>query len=387
MDVEEEFEGGLPWFLAHPWQLRDYTVARPWEPFDPLTGVGCYEFVRHLQQTQATQGSVSLYRDRSVQTEKSGYRPCAVKCAPLADVQEALRVNGGRQPLNDSGVLRYLTFFVECRNVVRWYDCLRDDTNMYLVSEFASEGDLFSCLEWNSRLSETEIKYFMYQILTGVESLHRNRMAHLNLSVENVVRKADGVCLLIDFSRAWRLIPDPANPGQYAKCPTRMENPMSRYQDPAAWTGEPYDAMAADIFSCGAMLLILLVTPWIKTYPWDATQSSTCIRFKYFAQKGIRKLLKKYRMQDRLTGEVVDLMEKMLKINPAERPSAADLKLHPWFTAAPDPMLQALMQADAETLQGALPVTGSETPAAVETFGPAAQEALAAGLAQAASLQ
>uniref|UniRef100_A0A0G4G0H5 Protein kinase domain-containing protein n=1 Tax=Chromera velia CCMP2878 TaxID=1169474 RepID=A0A0G4G0H5_9ALVE len=380
MEEDQGQDGVLPWFLAHPWQLGDYTVARPWTPYDPNTGEGRYEFVRSLQEARANQGFVALYRDRNHPTEEFPEgRPCAVKVVPLTYVREALRVNGTEQPLNDSGALRYLSFFVDCRHVARWYDCGRDNTYMYFVSEFASEGDLFPFLEFGSRRSEIDIRCYMYQVLhvlTGVDCLHRSGVAHMDLSVENVIRKADDTCVLIDFGMAFRLVPDPMNPGHYLKCPTRRGK--AKYQDPVMWTGQPFDAIPADIFSCGAMLLILLVTPWIKTYPWDTTNHTMCIRFKYFMQKGLQKLLEKYRMHDRLSAQVVDLMEKMLRINPAERPSAAELKLHPWFTAAPDPRLQALIDADAQALAGSLPVPGSAPASAADTFGPVAEEALTA---------
>uniref|UniRef100_A0A0G4G0G9 Protein kinase domain-containing protein n=1 Tax=Chromera velia CCMP2878 TaxID=1169474 RepID=A0A0G4G0G9_9ALVE len=375
-------EGWLPVFLQHPFEefeLKDYIsdTFSWWSPYNPQTRRGRYLLYKELEKAPKNEGEVKLYRDLCFDSQGTplnvdeGFhrgRFCAVKRVPLHVVNRFEERKDPEQPLNDPGCARLLSHFLGARHVVTWYDCALDDENVYFISELANKGDLFNFLKAKDMLTENDIRFYMYQVLTGLDCLHSNDLAHLDISVENVILRGDGVCLLIDFGMAWHVKRNgPTLFGQRGK-----EN----YMDPAMRTGGPFHAIPADIFSTGVTLLILLTVPRINKppwYPWTSTDRKTCALFRGFCQHGLKALLNHHGVIQYLSRPVVDIMEQMLNIDPAKRPSAAQLKLHPWFTAAPDARLQALMQADATRH----PSPGSAPAAPISFLGQAAEQALA----------
>uniref|UniRef100_A0A0G4G0Q6 Protein kinase domain-containing protein n=1 Tax=Chromera velia CCMP2878 TaxID=1169474 RepID=A0A0G4G0Q6_9ALVE len=370
-------EGWLPVFLQHPFkefELRDYVISTfvRWSPYNPQTHEGRYQLYDMLEKAPKNEGEVKLYRDLCFDSQGTplnvdeGFdrgRFCAVKRVPRNVVSRFEERKDPEQPLNDPGCARLLSHFLGARHVVTWYDCAFDDENVYFVSELANKGDLFNFLKVQNRLTENDIRFYMYQVLTGLDCLHSNDLAHLDISVENVILRGDGVCLLIDFGMAWHV----ANKGPILS----GGRGKKQYMDPAMRTGGPFHAIPADIFSTGVTLLILLTVPRIDKYPWNVTDKRTCKYFRAFYDYGLKALLNHHGVLQYLSRPVVDIMEQMLNIDPAKRPSAAQLKLHPWFTAAPDARLQALMQADATRH----PPPGSAPAAPISFLGQAAEQA------------
>lgn len=78
---------------------------------------------------------------------------------------------------------------LEHRNVIRLYEVLQDDTHLYLVMEFASEGTLDSMLTKlpDGKLDEAAARRTFSQIAAGVRFCHRKRVAHRDLKPENIL--------------------------------------------------------------------------------------------------------------------------------------------------------------------------------------------------------
>lgn len=58
---------------------------------------------------------------------------------------------------------------------------------MYIFTELASGGDLFSmCESHDGFLMEDDVKFVMHQVVRGVAYLHRRGLAHRDLKPENI---------------------------------------------------------------------------------------------------------------------------------------------------------------------------------------------------------
>ncbi|KAI0778409.1 kinase-like protein [Trametes elegans] len=69
-----------------------------------------------------------------------------------------------------------------------------DDNFLYIFLELCTGGDLFSYIvsHPDSRLSQPEAKYIMYQLLKGLKYLHDRLISHRDLKPENILLHAPG---------------------------------------------------------------------------------------------------------------------------------------------------------------------------------------------------
>uniref|UniRef100_A0AAQ4RI32 non-specific serine/threonine protein kinase n=1 Tax=Gasterosteus aculeatus aculeatus TaxID=481459 RepID=A0AAQ4RI32_GASAC len=94
-------------------------------------------------------------------------------------------------------------------NIVTLHDVYENRTDVVLILELVSGGELFDFLAQKESLSEEEATQFMKQILDGVEYLHSKRIVHFDLKPENIMLLDRNVALprikLIDFGLAHKL--------------------------------------------------------------------------------------------------------------------------------------------------------------------------------------
>ena len=70
---------------------------------------------------------------------------------------------------------------------------------MYLITEYASGGELFNEIVSNKRLTESKAAKYLLQLLGAVEYLHKAGVVHRDLKPENVLINHDGNIKLVDF--------------------------------------------------------------------------------------------------------------------------------------------------------------------------------------------
>ncbi|XP_052368383.1 death-associated protein kinase 2 [Oncorhynchus keta] len=94
-------------------------------------------------------------------------------------------------------------------NIVALHDVYETRTDVVLILELVSGGELFDFLAQKESLSEEEATQFIKQILNGVQFLHGKRIAHFDLKPENIMLLDKNVDLprikLIDFGLAHKM--------------------------------------------------------------------------------------------------------------------------------------------------------------------------------------
>ena len=88
---------------------------------------------------------------------------------------------------NEIQILRLL----DHPNIMKIYEFYEDSDNFYILSEFCNEGDLKSKCEKHGTFSEFNVKFFMYQILNAIAYLHKNRVIHGDIKLENILLYAN----------------------------------------------------------------------------------------------------------------------------------------------------------------------------------------------------
>ncbi|CAJ1056655.1 death-associated protein kinase 2 isoform X2 [Xyrichtys novacula] len=94
-------------------------------------------------------------------------------------------------------------------NIVALHDVFENRTDVVLILELVSGGELFDFLAQKESLSEEEATQFIKQILDGVQYLHSKRIIHFDLKPENIMLLDRNVALprikLIDFGLAHKI--------------------------------------------------------------------------------------------------------------------------------------------------------------------------------------
>ena len=81
-------------------------------------------------------------------------------------------------------------------------------TRLYFVMPLIKGGELSSILKQKGRFEEAEIRFYVAQIILGIEYLHENNLVHRDLKLDNVMLDADGYVKIIDFGLAAQIFPD-----------------------------------------------------------------------------------------------------------------------------------------------------------------------------------
>lgn len=200
-------------------------------------------------------------------------------------------------------------------NVLRLYDVWETSKALYLVLEYVEGGELFDLLVERGPLSEVEaVKYFR-QIILGTAYCHALGICHRDLKPENLLLDANLNVKLADFGMAALELN-----GKLLE--TSCGSP--HYAAPEIVSGLKYHGAASDIWLCGVILFALLT----GRLPFD--------------DENIRNLLLKvqagnFDMPEELSDDAVDLISRMLTVDPLARIPTGKILSHPLLNKYPIP--------------------------------------------------
>eukprot|EP01065_Artemidia_motanka_P026269 TRINITY_DN3118_c0_g5_i1.p1 TRINITY_DN3118_c0_g5~~TRINITY_DN3118_c0_g5_i1.p1 ORF type:complete len:477 (+),score=156.59 TRINITY_DN3118_c0_g5_i1:54-1433(+) len=135
-------------------------------------------------------------------------------------------------------------------NIVRYEECLRAGSVLYIVMEYADGGDLFQRVRaLEAPMPEDEVLNLFAQVCLAIKHLHDRRILHRDLKTQNIFLTQGGIVKLGDFGLATCL----RHTMQVAQTLCGTPN----YFSPELVRGLPY-ANKSDIWSLGCVLYELL---------------------------------------------------------------------------------------------------------------------------------
>ena len=75
----------------------------------------------------------------------------------------------------------------------------QDESKLYIVSDFMQGGDMFYHLHSEKNFTEPKAKFYLIEIILGLEHLHKNNMIYRDLKPENILMDSEGHIKLTDF--------------------------------------------------------------------------------------------------------------------------------------------------------------------------------------------
>lgn len=185
--------------------------------------------------------------------------------------------------------------------------------SLFLVMDFYEQGDLYTFLEAQagSKLVEPLARRIFAQIAQGVGFLHQHGIAHRDISLENVLLDDKCAAKLCDFGLSAFFAIDKYGKRSASGCVGK-----GYYMAPeviGVGTGE-YDPVLADIWSLGIVFFIMLTGS--PLFEMAAPQDPA---FAAVQRIGVRGVLRHWEMEDKISSATINLLDRMLQLNPANR--------------------------------------------------------------------
>ena len=198
------------------------------------------------------------------------------------------------------------------QSIVKIIDLKKNNLFFFIIMEFCTSGELFQLIVDKNRLTETESRPIIFQILDAVNFIHKIGVVHRDIKPENILVDQTGKIKLSDFGLATFL----KNEDNLVN--TSCGSPC--YASPECLSGNPYDGKKSDMWSIG----VLLYATVIGQLPW--TKRNQTELFKQIKES--QYLIPKYISED-----CQDLIKKLMDPNPLNRLTSEEALNHKWFNS------------------------------------------------------
>lgn len=196
----------------------------------------------------------------------------------------------------------------EHENIVQYLGTDQESDKLYIFLELVTQGSLASLYQ-KYHLIDSQVRAYTRQILTGLKYLHDRNVMHRDIKCANILVDAQGLIKLADFG----LAKETSKLNELKSCKgsaywmaPEVINPRKSY-----W-------LPADIWSLGCTVLEMLTRrPPNSDLEWH----------RALWKVGHGELPP---IPDTLSRDAKDLIQRCLKIEPVDRPSAAELLDHPF---------------------------------------------------------
>ncbi|KAG7456780.1 hypothetical protein MATL_G00239490 [Megalops atlanticus] len=228
------------------------------------------------------------------------------------------RLSSSRRGVSREEIEREVNILREIQhsNIITLHDVFENKTDVILILELVSGGELFDFLAEKESLTEEEATQFLKQILDGVHYLHSKHIAHFDLKPENIMLLDKDVpsprIKLIDFGIAHQI-----------KAGNEFKNIFGtpEFVAPEIVNYEPL-GLEADMWSIGVITYILLsgASPFLGESKQETLTNISAVNYDfdedYFSN----------------TSELAkDFIRRLLVKDPKKRMTIQDSLEHPWI--------------------------------------------------------
>ena len=219
--------------------------------------------------------------------------------------KEKLKAQTKSSSINEIEILSKL----DHPNVIHVEKIVEDEINFYIIMEYCCDGELFDYIVKSEKLDEIEASIFFYQLIIGMEYIHKQNLAHRDLKPENLLLTKDHILKIIDFGLCHDF-----DGTKLLK--TKCGSPS--YAAPEILKGFPYNGFKSDIWCCGIILYGMLC----GYLPFDGDNNQEIFR-------QIVQCIPEY--PPFLENDSIDLISKILNPDPKYRIDIDQIKKHPFY--------------------------------------------------------
>jgi 5'-AMP-activated protein kinase catalytic alpha subunit len=195
-------------------------------------------------------------------------------------------------------------------SIVRIYDVIYHPTFIGIIVEYCEGGNFGCVIRGCGKFDEETARSLFHQLVDGVEYLHSRNIAHRDLKLENCLFACDYTLPVADLGLCHTTSPD-----------SLLATPFGSidYAPPEIVDGEGYDGKAADVWATGVILHGMIV----GYLPWPADNPAAAIERMASGELQIPRFV---------SPEARGLIQRMLTMVPAQRPTVTELAAGVWVT-------------------------------------------------------
>ncbi|KAL1373838.1 hypothetical protein pipiens_001684 [Culex pipiens pipiens] len=247
-------------------------------------------------------GFASVYRAECCRTGIS----VAIKMIDKKLMQSSGMANRVRQEVSIHSRLKH-------PSILELYTFFEDANFVYLVLELAENGELQRYLrDTKKTFNEYEAATVLKQVVDGLLYLHSHQILHRDMSLANLLLTKQMTVKICDFGLATQL----SRPDEKHMTLCGTPNYISPEVASRASHGLP-----ADVWGLGCMLYTFLV----GRPPFDTDGVKSTLT---------KVVMSNYTLPSHISQEARDLIDRLLKKNPAERIKLDQVPLHPFMQKA-----------------------------------------------------
>ncbi|XP_050331379.1 MAP/microtubule affinity-regulating kinase 3 isoform X2 [Bactrocera neohumeralis] len=193
-------------------------------------------------------------------------------------------------------------------HIIKLYQVMETKNMIYIVSEYASQGEIFDYIAKFGRMSEGSARSKFWQILSAVEYCHMKNIVHRDLKAENLLLDINMNIKIADFgfSNHFKV-------GELLA--TWCGSPP--YAAPEVFEGKQYTGPEIDIWSLGVVLYVLVC----GALPFDGSTLQSLRD---------RVLSGRFRIPFFMSSDCEHLIRRMLVLDPSRRYTINQIKTHRW---------------------------------------------------------
>ncbi|CAH8434483.1 unnamed protein product [Schistosoma intercalatum] len=194
-------------------------------------------------------------------------------------------------------------------NIVQLYEVIETGRYVYLVMEYAKNGEMFEYLLKHNRMNEFDARGKFRQILSAVQYCHRKNIVHRDLKAENLLLDYRNNIKLADFGFANHF-------NATSLLDTFCGSPP--YAAPELLNGEKYIGPEVDVWALGVILYLFIS----GSLPFEASNLKELHR---------RITQCDYRIPYFMSTKCELFIKRMLEIDPIKRSCLEELMEDPWI--------------------------------------------------------
>mmetsp|Transcript_10092 Transcript_10092/g.29732 ORF Transcript_10092/g.29732 Transcript_10092/m.29732 type:complete len:454 (+) Transcript_10092:114-1475(+) len=196
--------------------------------------------------------------------------------------------------------------------IVNLFGSFQDPMNLYLMMEYVIGGEFFSHLRKAGRFPNETARFYAAEIVLAFEHLHTQSIIYRDLKPENLLLDEQSNLKISDFGLSALYGTDQDSTLLKTTCGT------PNYVAPEVLADNGYSGFAADIWSCGVILYVLLA----GFLPFDEPAMSVLFR----------KIMKgDFSYPSWFSKNAKELLGMILKTDPVQRATIAQIKDSVWY--------------------------------------------------------
>lgn len=195
-------------------------------------------------------------------------------------------------------------------NIIRMYGYFYDIVNVYIILEYAGNGEFFKILSASGKFSEKVAADYILQVSRALYHMHKLNVIHRDIKPENMLMGSDNKVKIADLGWAVRNL----DKKRYTYCGTL------EYLAPEMYTKYNHNE-SLDMWCLGILCYEFLV----GNPPFESRARSP--RETYEKVKTLH-----YKMPSYISDEAKDFISKLLVVNSEERMKIKMVSKHPWIS-------------------------------------------------------